>query len=355
MRKILKKFFSKDPSLRSISPRRKHLGIKMLFPHSIIIHQPIKSVNMKKFFLLFIILVISKTAFSQEQAAVFSHYHISPILVSPAVAGFDENHQIQMNIRSQWTGFPGAPKSYGIGYNGPIGKTLGVGVGLMSESLGNQNRYRLQLNYALRVAFKDVKLAAGFSTEFHTVRLAESVLSNPLYEAGDVIVEDAVDGNRLFDAALGFWAGFKEKTYLGITFQNLIIAKIGEIESGEPEGSFFGYPIVNFGHEFEVEQYNFKIEPSIMLQRVKDKAFQADFNVKGSFIDDKLIAGVSYRAGLGGAVGLLLGTNVDVFRLYYSYDVSFQNVQQYNGGTHEVTIAFSFDGGKKRFDRTPGN
>ena len=88
-----------------------------------------------------------------------------------------------------------------------------------------------------------------------------------------------------------------------------------------------------------------------MVQHIKDTPFRADFNIMGSFIDDTLIAGVSYRAGLGGAVGLLLGTNVEVFRIYYSYDVSFQTVQQYNGGTHEVTVAFDFAGGKKKFDR----
>ena len=306
---------------------------------------------MKNIFILIATVFIIKTANAQEQAAVFSHYFLNPILVNPSVAGFDDLHKLQLNIRSQWTGFPESPKSYHIGYNGPIGKTLGVGLGLMSENLGNQSNLRFQMNYAFRYEFKNVKIGAGFSTEFHTIRMAESVMDNPHYQQGDPIVEDAIEGNKIFDASMGFWSQFYENTYVGLSFSNLVVTKIGEIESGDPQGSLFKFVTLNFGHTFDIEQYNFKLTPSLMVQHIKDTPFRADFNIMGSFIDDKLIAGVSYRAGLGGAVGLLLGTNVDVFRIYYSYDVSFQTVQQYNGGTHEVTVAFDFAGGKKKFDR----
>lgn len=283
---------------------------------------------------------------------MFSHYHISPILISPAYAGFSEDHQIQMNLRSQWNGFDDAPKTYGIGYNGPIGKTFGLGLGLMSETLGNMSNVRFQMNYAFRYQIRDVKLAAGFSTDFLTRKLSQSVLQSPLYEEGDLVIEEAVDGNKIFDASLGLYSTFKDKTFASLTFSNLVVARIGDIESGYTDGSLFRFVMFHFGHEFEIEQFNFKLRPSLMVQHIRDKPFQADFNLLGSFIDDKLIAGASYRAGLGGAVGLLLGTNIDVFRLYYSYDLTFQTIQKYNGGTHEVTIAFNFNGGKKKYDRS---
>ena len=309
--------------------------------------------SMKKLILLIATVFALQSAWSQEQSAVFTHYFINPILISPAVAGFNESHQIHMNVRSQWTGFPESPKSYGIGYNGPIGKTLGLGVGVMSENLGNMTNTRLQLNYAFRYEVKNVKFAAGFSTEFLTKKVAESVMQSPLYDPDDNIIENAVDGNKVFDASLGAWATFKKNTFVGVTFPNLVVAKIGEIETGQNEGSFLKYSIITFGHEFEVEPYNFKLKPSVLVFNIKDKPLQIDFNMLGSFIDDKLLAGVSVRAGTGGATGIMLGTNVDVFRLYYSYDLTFQKFQKYNSGSHELTLLFSFDRGKKRYDRTP--
>ena len=130
---------------------------------------------MKNIFILIASLFVINAATAQEQSAVFSHYFLNPILVNPAVAGFDDMHKLQMNIRSQWTGFPESPKSHHIGYNGPIGKTLGIGLGLMSENLGNRSNLRFQMNYAFRYSFKNVKFGAGFSTEFHTLKVAESV------------------------------------------------------------------------------------------------------------------------------------------------------------------------------------
>jgi type IX secretion system PorP/SprF family membrane protein len=309
--------------------------------------------SMKKLILLIAAVFALQFAWSQEQSAVFTHYFVNPILISPAAAGFNENHQIHMNVRSQWTGFPESPKSYGIGYNGPIGKTLGLGVGVMSENLGNMTNTRLQLNYAFRYELKNVKFAAGFSTEFLTKRVAESVMQSPLYDQDDDIIQNAVDGNKVFDASLGAYATFKKNTFVGVTFPNLVVAKIGEIETGQNEGSLFKYSIITFGHEFEVEPYNFKLKPSVLVYNIKDKPLQIDFNMLGSFINDKLMAGVSVRAGTGGATGILLGTNVDVFKLFYSYDLTFQKFQKYNSGSHELTLLFSFERGKKRYDRTP--
>jgi type IX secretion system PorP/SprF family membrane protein len=308
--------------------------------------------SMKKLLLLITSLFILQAAQSQEQSAVFSHYFINPILINPAYAGFNETHQLQMNLRSQWTGFPESPKSYAIGYNGPLGNLLGGGVNLMTEKLGNVSNLRFQGNLAFRFKLKDVKLSSGFAVEGHTMRVANSVSENSSYNPADPIGNAALDGINSINVALGFWGQIKDNTNIGLTFNNLRVQRTGDDATGASEGSF-KYITMFVDHSFDIEELNFKLQPSMMIQGIYGKPFQTDFNIKGSFIDDKLIAGVSYRAGLGGAVGLLLGTNIDVFRLYYSYDVSFQNVQQYNGGTHEVTIAFDFKNGRKKYDRTP--
>ena len=108
--------------------------------------------------------------------------------------------------------------------------------------------------------------------------------------------------------------------------------------------SFFSYYTFNLGHRFELTQQKVSLEPSILLRQIRNAPFQMDLNLKAGFLDEQLIAGLSYRAGLG-AMGILLGTRLTNFNLYYSYDVSFQRFQKYNTGSHEITVAFSF---KKR-------
>jgi hypothetical protein len=77
-----------------------------------------------------------------------------------------------------------------------------------------------------------------------------------------------------------------------------------------------------------------------MVRSIRDTPQQFDINLKAGFLEEQLIAGLSYRS-LGSA-GLLLGTKLPSFHLYYSYDISFQRFQKFSTGTHEVTLALSF-------------
>ncbi|MCP4120664.1 MAG: type IX secretion system membrane protein PorP/SprF [Bacteroidetes bacterium] len=296
---------------------------------------------MKKL-ILFIALVGTISMLSAQNEAVFSHYYISPILINPSVAGFYESHNMQLNVRSQWSGFPEAPVTYNLMYNGPIGKTLGVGLGVFSENIASISRQKIQLNYAFRYTVKEVKFTAGFSTEFQQMKLTNTILNDDIYDLGDLILEDALEGVNIFDASLGFYGTFKDRTFVGLSFPNLVRARLDDIGGSDDQSSFLQYFMFNIGHQFDVDNLNFTVEPSLMLRKIRNVPFQMDFNVKAGFLEEKLIAGLSYRSGVGGAMGVLLGTRIEFFNVYYSYDVSFQRFQKFNAGSHEVTVAFQF-------------
>ena len=296
---------------------------------------------MKKLFILISFLGLAGFVKAQDQA-IFMHYHVTPILVNPAVAGFGDTHDLQFHFRNQWTGFPGSPFTYAFNYNGPIGKTFGIGASVLSENIASVSRFNFKLNYAFRFDVKKFKVAAGFSTEFQNSSLYNSVFQNGFYEEGDVIIDAFENGEKVIDATLGLFTTYNKTFYAGVSFPNLIVAKISDIETGDPQGSFFQFFTFQLGNKFEFSDVNFSLEPSMMVRKIMDVPFNLDFNVKAGFLDDQLIAGLSYRTGVGGAVGLLLGTEVNNLRVFYSYDVSFQAFQQYNGGSHEVLLAYSF-------------
>jgi len=293
---------------------------------------------------------------SAQNEAIYNHYHINPILVNPAAAGFNDVHIAHMNARVQWVGFPGAPRTYSMTYNGPIGKTFGFGAMVFSENIASLTRTRLQLDYSFRYQLEKMKVAFGFSTEWEQDRIPMSALDNPFYEAGGFIIEEATGGRGKFDASFGGYALLKEKTFIGISLPGLISQRIGdEVSVTEEDTPLFSYYTLMAGHRFGVDNYDFVLEPSILIKKVLNVPFQVDFNLKASFLEEKIITGISYRSGTGGAIGLLLGTKLavgsnpisrDAFRLYYSYDVSFQRFQTYNSGSHEITVSFEFKGKK---------
>ncbi|MFK7775976.1 MAG: PorP/SprF family type IX secretion system membrane protein [Saprospiraceae bacterium] len=307
---------------------------------------------MKKLLLLiacFSFLAINSNA---QYEAIFSHYQVNKLLINPATAGFDqENHNLFMNVRNQWSGFTGAPESYSLSYNGPIGKSLGLGALVFTEKVAAFTRYRMQLSYAFRYDINQTKLGFGMSTEFNRTRLDNSILNDPLYDNGDQIIEDGVDGYRNFDASFGAYLELPEGTFFGLSMPNLINNKLDEI-AGESSGGLFNYYLFNAGHRFAIDEKKITIEPSILIKKVRTVPFLMDLNVKAGFLDEKLIAGLTYRMGDGGALAFLVGTKYKSLQFYYSYDAFMGDFQQYNSGSHEITIAYKIKRKTGGFDRS---
>lgn len=295
---------------------------------------------MKKILLLSIIAVAALMQVQAQDQAIFSHYNINPILIHPAAAGFSGQHQLLFNARMQWTGFPDAPKTFMAQYNGPLSKSFGIGFGVLSESAAQLQRTRAQLNYAIRFPLgKDWEMAAGFSTQLQQIRLHGDVAGGSFVDLGDRIIDANMSGVRFLDASVGVYGTYKENTFGGLSFTNLVRSRLDGLVVSDEKESLFNYYVFYLGHKFEVEDLKFTLEPSVMARQIRDVPFQLDINLKAGFLDDQLLAGVSYRSL--GVMGVMLGVQVSPFNLYYTYDVSFQRFQQFNSGAHEVTIALN--------------
>lgn len=298
---------------------------------------------MKKLILLISLALAGHWMVAQDEA-IFMHYTVSPILINPAAAGFQESLQLQVNARAQWTGFEDSPKTYGALLNTPIGRTFGLGLGVLSEKAAQMDRMRLQLNYAFRFRIKErLKIGAGFSTEYQRMVVNNDVTTSNFFQDGDNILDDFLNGRGVFDATVGLYGTLGDDvqyTFAGLTFNNLVRNRLDDIAANDQNGSVLQYYTFNIGHRFPLEGLSVSLEPSLLLRQIRDVPFQMDINLKAGFMDDQLITGLSYRSL--GALGILLGTRISAFSLYYSYDVSFQRFQRYNTGSHELTLAFAF-------------
>ncbi len=92
-----------------------------------------------------------------------------------------------------------------------------------------------------------------------------------------------------------------------------------------------------------------------MIRNLRNSPFQIDFNMKANFFEDQLVGGLTYTLGGGNRVAILLGTELTNFNIYYSYTTSFQVFQQYNNGTHEISIGFTFGSRKSSIEDEAAN
>ncbi len=306
---------------------------------------------MKKILLHILFFTGLISGLNAQEEAVFTQYHISPILINPAAAGFSEEHQFQVNARGSWTGFVDAPQNIAGIYNGPVGNSFGFGLAVMSESAAQINRLRARMNFALRFPLNDkIKLAAGVGAEYQQMNLGSEFTLNNFFQAGDRVLEEAMNGRGDFDAALSVYGTHNKRTFAGLVFTDLVESRLDDIVTTSSSSSLLRHFIFHVGHEFEIYDLNFTLTPSLMVRQIKDAPNQVDVNLKAGFIDDQLIAGLSYRSF--GGMGILMGTKLSNFYLYYTYDMSFQQFQEYNSGSHEIMVAFSFK--KKKVVKTEG-
>jgi type IX secretion system PorP/SprF family membrane protein len=312
----------------------------------------------KAFFTLYFLCGFFAAAFSQEQA-ISSQYQLFPVMVNPAYTGARDEHELIVNARSSWAGFTGAPSTFNMLYNGPVGDKLALGAGLFADNQGNQNTLRFQGNYAFRFRLQKAQIGIGLSTEFLRQQARVSLLNNPLVDPNDPVVEEAVNGRQIFDATMGVNVLYDDRFFVSLAVPNAVRARLDVVPgaSDETEQSrLFEHYVFQLGYIVNVVNQNFKIVPNITLRNIRDTPYQIDLNVQTRFMNDRLIAGLTYRPNDRGAMVFQLGSRINQIQLAYSFDVSFSRFQQYNAGSHELSVAFQLPRkGAKPAPPTEGN
>lgn len=283
-------------------------------------------------------------AFAQE-SAVYSQYQIHPVLINPGYTGFENKHEVIGNVHSSWTGFAGAPTAYTLLYTAPVGDKLALGGGIFSEKAGNQNVMKLQLNYAFRFQMQKARIGLGLSTDFINRSLKSDLLDNPLVQPNDDVLEENVNGQSIFDATIGTYMLYDERFFVGLSLPNAIRTRLDDVlveETDQQRNSLFQHYIFQFGYIANIASQNFKVIPSLTMRNVRDTPYQIDLNVQGRFLEEKLIAGLTFRPNNEGSMAFLLGSRYQQFQVTYSYDVAFSRFQKYNSGSHEISLSYSF-------------
>lgn len=296
--------------------------------------------------LMLILFITSMGTVQSQEAGYFNHQYLQPVLINPGATGFQGDHQILGAYRHNYSDFEGAPRSLTAMYHGSFADKIGLGVQLMSDNIGVANTFLGKLSYSYRFSFDDAVIGVGLSTGIQTFRIKDTQ-GDILIDPDDVLLNEGIDGYTLFDGSIGVYGEVDNALFFGVSFPNLIKNRLKEIEGDINLDTKDGLSYaVLLGYRFNVDNYNFTIEPSITVKDLRYSPFLVDANVKFSFLDEQLVGGIGYSIGENSRAALLLGTRINALRLYYSYDVSLGDFQQYNNGSHELAMVYRIPAAK---------
>lgn len=295
-----------------------------------------------------------------QQEPLFSQYNTNAFLINPAVAGSTGGHSLSLFHRWQWVSFPGAPKTFGLTYQGLIKDLHGVGGLLFADQTGPLTRWGAKASYAFHIPLADhkMRLSLGMAGRFVRNRIRTNAIT--FIEANDQAVANMGDGVSTFDAEFGVYL-HAPKFYVGFSAPNLFQSKLDfgvNQNLRDPLGQGYIHYFLTGGYRFtvgkteETKDASGKVipnnkavtfEPSIMVKYVRGAQVQVDGGVMAHFLDNQLSFGVFYRTPyfMSFQCKFLFDRKIPVL---LAFDVAVSSFQQYSVGATEVMMGYNFGG-----------
>jgi len=299
-----------------------------------------------------------------QQNIQFTQYIFNSMSVNPAYAGYKGEWFGQLGLRSQWTGFEGAPRTGSISIDGvldPVNERHGVGLQVTADALGPQSATAIYGNYALRLPVDRLgehRLSLGIAAGVTQYKLDQSKLE---YNDDNDL---AIGGGNMWkpDIRLGVYYS-NPKWYLGVAAHDLFAGTDSGNDfqfNGETLESLrrniHGY--LTAGALFELDR-GLLLRPSILIK--DDFKGPTSLDATAMFIfNEKFWIGGGYRtrarffdrdysdysanrlSRLNSLSGIAQFYITPKFRIGYSYDHMLNRLGNVQNGTHEVTLGITF-------------
>lgn len=281
-------------------------------------------------------------AVKAQQDPHFSQNMYNHMTVNPAFAGQLNRWVVSGIYRNQWQGMPDAPETYALNVDGPLrikGTDGGIGLNLMNDKLGMQNVLHLMLNYSYKQTLSQGVLSVGIKLGIVNEKLGSDYFipsdENHTDKGDDPAINQEDLSKILFDMGLGVFLTGK-KYYAGVALSHMTKPKftIGQT------GVFFlaPYMCLTGGYTFNLSP-SWDIQPSAYIMT---DFVGSQYSINANAVYKQMYwGGVSYR--YGDAVSFMGGLELkNGIMVGYSYDWSVSDVGKYIGGSHEVTLSYSF-------------
>ncbi len=284
---------------------------------------------------IFIIAALCSLSTFAQQEPQYTQYMYNQSVINPAYM-INEPGLIRVGslYRSQWAGLDGAPKTANVFANIPLNEKLELGVNYVNDQIGNvltQNYFNLNAAYRINVA-EETNLSFG-------VKLGVDNLSLD-FSNQDLAGDNAfINGQTTsLDVGAGVFL-FEDNYYVGLSTPNIIPY---EIASGTQTVLYKKSPTLYFagGYVHDLTE-DWKLKPSSVVKMVSGAPISVDLSLNVLY-SERFELGVSYR--YDDAIAALAGFQVTPdLKLGYSYDFNTSELADFNNGSHEFVLIYTFD------------
>lgn len=301
-------------------------------------------INTKK--ILLGLLTIGTFSINAQQVALNSQYMFNEFSFNPAVAGTKNFAPLTFSFRRQWMGINEAPVTQNLSFHSFIGKNTGAGVQLYNDVSGPTRRTGLSGTFSYAINTSDAtKLSFGLSASVTQFMMDRDKMNTEIPD--DIAVQNNTFNELIPDFNFGmYWYG--ERHFVGVSGYNLLQSKDDLFDlTTTVSNTLDRIVFAHAGYLFPIGS-SFAIEPSVMVRYMFNSPYSLDGNLR-FILKDQYWLGASYR--LNDAVSMMIGADLGVMELGYSYDLGMSNLATYNTGSHEIFLTAKLN--KSTKNRSP--
>ncbi len=319
---------------------------------------------MKIYLSLLVFLAIGNFTYGQGRPRT-TQYIFNNYLMNPALSGIDNYIDVKMGYRNQWQGLEGAPETFYVSLNAPIGEEFirssvntfpgegdnpmsrqyvnsfmsaephhGVGFYAITDKAGRIRQTNVNATYAYHLGLTEVlNLAVGVSAGFSSIGIDVANVKVP--DISDPLLSADYNNRIRPDLGLGMWL-YSPRFFVGLSGRQLI-GKHTNIEDGQQTVEQYQQPAFygTLGYKFFLSE-DIAAIPSGLLSYALNSPASIDANLKLAF-RDRLWMGGGFRSN--DSYSVTAGFNVGyLLNLSYSYDFTTSPLRKVSSGTHEIVI-----------------
>lgn len=285
-----------------------------------------------------------------SQDVEFSQFAASNLYLNPALAGYKGGNVITTIYRNQWPDIPNSYNTQFISYDRKLQKhDAGIGGYIFSDVAGEGSLKRQ--NFVL-VYSKQVRLSRKWYTSFGVkAGFSHNSINWGKLTWGDMI--DAREGfvfstnqprkkpqSNYFDAGGGAIL-YSNKFYVGFAFEHINRPNDNLLALYAKNKVPVRYK-VHLGNKFRLNPYPNHLPIFVSPQLIYTRQNKSEqFTYGANFSYKKYIAGLLFRQKE--SLIILLGTEMNQFRIGYSFDLGVTRLMNYSGGAHELSLSYRIE------------
>ncbi len=273
-------------------------------------------------------------------------FMFNSLAINPAVSGTRDMPTLTLMTRNQWIGFKGAPIHQNLSFHTPfLSKRLGMGMTISNRQIGIFRTQTASMSWAYSpIQTKDFMLRVGLqgSAKRMAFRFDDSDQASTI--ANERNAQNSMIPRVFGNFGMGVFMSYKG-SYIGLSVPFVYANVIGF--NTETPTTAFEKP-----HLYLTGGLNFPLmgklywKPSGIVKRVSNAPWGVEVN-SSLVYDDKITAGLSYRAGKTNLENN--GESLDFLVFYQlnqqmgigcAYDFNLSPLRKYTAGSVEAVIRY---------------